>query len=500
MEKVKDFISRYIIFILVFLIILVSLILLLPKEEKKPVVTTPLLTLTLKGNAEVSIVKGETYQDPGYIATDSKEGDLTSRVIVEGSVNSNIIGTYTIKYRVVNSNGNVAEVTRIVNVIANFTDLTVTVDYTPKDLTNEDVTITLKTSGDGFDFILDPDGNVSKENIYNYKATSNNEYLFSIKRKDGNVIEKNIEIKNIDKKKPTGSCKNVVNDQKTDITVTASDESGIKNYSYTFNNKKKDLTSNTYSVNEIARNVVVTVYDKAGNYEMITCIAKDNSWPVKTETLRAANTPKHYYQSLKDEGMEYNLYYPDNLDLNKKNPLVIFLHGYGPTNANAVSNTTFGKYMKEGRFDGAIFLAPSCNPDGKGNWVGCSKKLFSLIDYIVSKYNVDTNRISLTGHSNGGAGVYYIASVYSNKFSAAAVAAGAPSSYNLENLKNLKMVVFYGTKDHNYDRGTSSVKSLQNKGVNLKLYIENGITHDQITQVAYEQYNVVEWLIAQSRN
>ncbi len=503
MEKVKNFISRYIIFILVFLIIIVSLILFIPKEGKKnPIPVQPLLTLTLKGNTEVSIVKGDVYHDPGYTAYDTKEGDLTSRVSVEGSVNSNVVGDYTIKYKVSNSNGNTAEVTRIVKVIADLSDLEVLVDYSPKELTNGNVTISLKASGDGFDFILDPDGNIVKENELNYKVDFNNEYLFSIKRKDGTIIEKNIEINNIDKKKPTGSCKNVVNDQKTEIVVTANDENGIKGYTYTFNSKTKESTLNTYSINEIARNVVVTVYDKAGNYDMINCIVKDNSWPTETSpNWPTASTPKHYYNNLKDSNLEYLLYYPDNLDLSKKNALVVFLHGYGiGRNISAIESTNFGKNMKEGRFQDAIFLAPKCGNEPSPNWRSCSKDLIALIDIISSRYNVDTKKISITGHSDGGAGTFIVVSLYPEKFSAAAIVAGSPGSVSIDNLKKNKFVVFYGTKDHNYSNGTAASKSLINKGVNLKLYTVQGITHTQIPQVAYEQYNVIEWLIAQSRN
>lgn len=42
-------------------------------------------------------------------ATDSRDGDITDKVTYRSNVNSNQIGNYTIRYRVVNSNGLISE-------------------------------------------------------------------------------------------------------------------------------------------------------------------------------------------------------------------------------------------------------------------------------------------------------------------------------------------------------------------------------------------------------
>lgn len=42
-------------------------------------------------------------------ATDSRDGDITDQVTYRSNVNSNQIGNYTIRYRVVNSNGLISE-------------------------------------------------------------------------------------------------------------------------------------------------------------------------------------------------------------------------------------------------------------------------------------------------------------------------------------------------------------------------------------------------------
>ena len=73
-------------------------------------------TLTLKGDSEMTIQAGSDYKDPGYTAADNVDGDLTSKVTVEGSVNTYSAGTYTLTYTVKDNYGNEASDTRTVTV------------------------------------------------------------------------------------------------------------------------------------------------------------------------------------------------------------------------------------------------------------------------------------------------------------------------------------------------------------------------------------------------
>ena len=70
--------------------------------------------ITLKGNEEIIIHVGQTYTEPGFIAEDNYDGDITEKVEVISEVDNEKEGTYRIIYRVVDSSGNVAEVERIV--------------------------------------------------------------------------------------------------------------------------------------------------------------------------------------------------------------------------------------------------------------------------------------------------------------------------------------------------------------------------------------------------
>jgi hypothetical protein len=65
-------------------------------------------TLTLVGTPSVMFPIGTPYDDKGAAATDVIDGDLTAAIVVDNPVNANVVGTYTIRYGVVDSSGNAA--------------------------------------------------------------------------------------------------------------------------------------------------------------------------------------------------------------------------------------------------------------------------------------------------------------------------------------------------------------------------------------------------------
>ena len=74
--------------------------------------------LTLKGESTITIDAGSKYTEPGYSATDNYDGDITSRVKIEGSVNRYISGTYTLTYIAEDTSGNQTKAKRTVIVKA----------------------------------------------------------------------------------------------------------------------------------------------------------------------------------------------------------------------------------------------------------------------------------------------------------------------------------------------------------------------------------------------
>lgn len=80
-----------------------------------PDTTVPVITLN--GASTITLNVGDTYNELGATATDNYDGDITSSIVISGTVNTNIVGAYSVNYNVSDSSGNNAtQVTRTVNV------------------------------------------------------------------------------------------------------------------------------------------------------------------------------------------------------------------------------------------------------------------------------------------------------------------------------------------------------------------------------------------------
>jgi formylglycine-generating enzyme required for sulfatase activity len=68
------------------------------------------------GDANITHFKDTAWVDPGVEAHDVRDGNITSDIVVTGSVDVNTTGTYTLTYTVSDAAGNEASITRTVNV------------------------------------------------------------------------------------------------------------------------------------------------------------------------------------------------------------------------------------------------------------------------------------------------------------------------------------------------------------------------------------------------
>ncbi|WP_211231465.1 DUF4185 domain-containing protein [Paenibacillus harenae] len=72
------------------------------KVDKAPPV------ITLNGSDTINLPLNGDFTDEGAVAADSIDGDLSHKIVVEGSVDPAIVGTYTLTYKVTDSDGNAA--------------------------------------------------------------------------------------------------------------------------------------------------------------------------------------------------------------------------------------------------------------------------------------------------------------------------------------------------------------------------------------------------------
>ena len=96
----------------------------------KPDQGAPILQL-IGSNPDSLAVGSVVYADPGAVADDAVDGDLTGSITVSGVVDAAVLGSYVLTYTVVDSDGNSASVSRTVNVVARLVPTTIPQFVTP---------------------------------------------------------------------------------------------------------------------------------------------------------------------------------------------------------------------------------------------------------------------------------------------------------------------------------------------------------------------------------
>ena len=198
----------------------------------------------------------------------------------------------------------------------------------------------------------------------------------------------------------------------------------------------------------------------------------------------------------------YYIYNPQEY-AEEKLPLIVFLHGAGErgngtSELEKVKVNGLPKYLSEGKEYPAIILVPQC-PEGIV-WNNLIFALKELIDTIIEEYNIDTERISITGISMGGFGTWEMGITYPELFSAMAPICGGGLSWRCGRIKDIPIWAFHGDADNvvPLKNSVEMVDSVNNVGGKAKLTIFHNVGHNSWDE-AYTTSNVIEWLISKKK-
>ena len=233
-------------------------------NKKEPIIT-------LIGDKNITLRKGEKYIEPGYLAFDYEDGKITRKVAVTPKkFSTDLPGKYTITYSITNSKGMTSTNVRIINVVESKSNLEITVTNSNNGFVKNNPII-ISISGSGFNYMIKPDNTKSLNNTETYIATQNQNYVFKVFDIYGNEYLKEIEITNIDDELPKGTCKAKISGG-TEVTVDATDNNGISGYSYIIDGKSTEyIKYKNYNDYKIASSVSVDIQDLAGNVQRINC-------------------------------------------------------------------------------------------------------------------------------------------------------------------------------------------------------------------------------------
>lgn len=219
--------------------------------------------------------------------------------------------------------------------------------------------------------------------------------------------------------------------------------------------------------------------------------------------------PRHFQNKIKKTlSADYLLFLPSGYNARASNrwPLILFLHGAGERGTNLNQVTVHGppKLVKSKPEFPFIVVSPQCPP---GQWWS-NDLVIALLDDVVRKHKIDTNRIYLTGLSMGGFGTWNLAATHPERFAAIAPICGGGDSLPLlladknktAKLKSLGVWAFHGAKDEAVKLAESErmIELFRRLGNDAKLTVYPNAGHDSWTET-YNNPALFKWFLQHRR-
>ena len=194
---------------------------------------------------------------------------------------------------------------------------------------------------------------------------------------------------------------------------------------------------------------------------------------------------------------KYLLFLPDGFSKKKQGwPMILFLHGAGERGSDLKKVKKHGppKIVEKRKDFPFIVVSPQCPKDDW--WTDKVEVLTHLLDDIVAKYDVDTERIYLTGLSMGGYGTWTLAAAYPDRFAAIAPICGGGKRIMALRLKDIPVWAFHGAKDRVVPLKESEemVNAIKARGGDARLTVYPDAGHDSWT-VTYNNKELYDWFL-----
>lgn len=224
----------------------------------------------------------------------------------------------------------------------------------------------------------------------------------------------------------------------------------------------------------------------------------------------AMQTPQHFEKRIsRTAELNYLLFLPEGYRKTGTNkwPLMLFLHGAGERGTNLEAVTVHGppKLVKTKKDFPFVLVSPQCPLDR--TWR--DEELLALLDHVIAKHRVDTNRVYLTGLSMGGYGSWSLGTKYPERFAAVVPICGGGETIPVllaslarkKALQSMGVWSFHGAKDpvvplEESQRMTNALMRAGCKDVKLTVYPQAG--HDSWTE-AYNTPELYDWFLAHRR-
>ena len=218
-----------------------------------------------------------------------------------------------------------------------------------------------------------------------------------------------------------------------------------------------------------------------------------------------------YSGSTHPNGLPYHLYVPDSLSAGRAYPLVVFLHGHTDLDLNVHGGFPKGIWALpevQNAHPHILFLPRHRTADDDWTNADYRSAVIEALDDVTARLNrdpgspnVDSDRVYLTGFSQGAMGVWDYIKRYPYRFAAAAPLSGyfhgPRSESEAAAVRHLPIWIFNGGNDDGVDGSRESYAWLKRAGapdVRYHEFVDHGHVIDDF---AYFTEGFMDWLFEQ---
>jgi predicted peptidase len=206
----------------------------------------------------------------------------------------------------------------------------------------------------------------------------------------------------------------------------------------------------------------------------------------------APNVDTRFLEPAGEQPIAYSISIPDNYVASKAVPLVLALHFAG--DPEGAGRAVLEMLVAQGLSElGAVIVAP----DSKGGgWSSPANEhaVNLLLEDVLKNFNIDREKIVVTGYSMGGTGAWYYGMKYPERFSAVIPIAGQPPQSIAQ--WRLPVLAIHSRDDEVVPIAPTLryIAELKKNGVHADLIELSGIRHHQTYRFVDGLKSAVPWL------
>lgn len=185
-------------------------------------------------------------------------------------------------------------------------------------------------------------------------------------------------------------------------------------------------------------------------------------------------------------------------DATREWPLVLWLHGRSLRGDDLEQLRRYGppSFLKKRPDFPFVVICPQL-PDG--GWP--PDELNALLDECLEEYQIDEDRVILTGDSLGAMGAWGFAGAYPDRFAALSPITAHGPAYVAERLTKLPIRAWHGDQDEAVpmEEHVALVRKIQDLGGDAEIKIIEGGTHGSVIGMNWRDPEWLSWIEKQNR-